>query len=187
MKAINPEERGKTFKELDLSSDVLPVERALGVHWCVENDSFGFRNELKDRPLTRRGILSTVSSVYDPLGLAAPFLLKGKIILQQLCADKKGWDEDIGEEHTSAWEKWRRVLPKLESIKVQRCFKQCIIFQTLRTLHMDKQATFALKMRGATSTAHCSLVKHVWHQSSQQPYHDWNSRQQQFQQQLLLC
>ena len=84
MKAINPEERGKTFKELDLSSDVLPVERALGVHWCVENDSFGFRNELKDRPLTRRGILSTVSSVYDPLGLAAPFLLKGKIILQQL-------------------------------------------------------------------------------------------------------
>ena len=61
MKEINPEERGKTFKELDLSSDVLPIERTL------------------DRPLTRRGFLSILISVYDPLDLAAPFLSNRKI------------------------------------------------------------------------------------------------------------
>jgi hypothetical protein len=36
------------------SRDALPIERALGVQWCVESDTFKFRIELADRPLTRR-------------------------------------------------------------------------------------------------------------------------------------
>ena len=39
-------------KELNLAVDPLPIERALGMMWCVENDSFWFRIELRDRPLT---------------------------------------------------------------------------------------------------------------------------------------
>ena len=49
----------KVLQNLDLTKDVLPVECALGVQWCVESDSLLFRVELKDQPLTRRGILST--------------------------------------------------------------------------------------------------------------------------------
>jgi len=82
--------KAKSVKNLDLTKDVLPVERALGVIWCAENDCFSFRTELKDTPLTRRGILSTVSSIYDPLGLATPFLLTGRRILQKLCVNCKG-------------------------------------------------------------------------------------------------
>ena len=59
-------------------------ERVLGVDWVVESDTFGFRIALKDKPLTCRGILATVSSIYDPLGMAAPFLFVGKKILQDL-------------------------------------------------------------------------------------------------------
>lgn len=110
MATISPEERGKTLKEIDLDSEVLPVERTLGVllyllYWCIENDSFGFRIVMNDQPLTRKVILSTVRSVYDPLWLAAPFLLKGKLILQQFCMNKKGWDEKLNEYQISAWEK----------------------------------------------------------------------------------
>lgn len=63
------ESRAKEIKELDLNRDLLPPERVLGVEWNIENDVFKFRITLKDKPLTRRGILSTVSSIYDPLGL----------------------------------------------------------------------------------------------------------------------
>ena len=52
---------------LDLPSEQLPIERVLGVQWSVELDYFGFSIVLKDQPLTRRGLLSTVASVYDPL------------------------------------------------------------------------------------------------------------------------
>ena len=60
------------------------IERALGVFWCIENDCFCFRIELKARPLTRRGILSTISSLFDPLGVASAFVLEGKRILQYM-------------------------------------------------------------------------------------------------------
>ena len=47
------------------------------------------------KPVTKRGILSTVSSVYDPLGMAAPFVLGGRLILQNLCKLELDWDDDI--------------------------------------------------------------------------------------------
>ena len=88
------ESRAKDIKELDLNCDFLPPERVLGVEWNIENDAFRFRITLNDKPLPRRCIiLSTVSSIYDPHGLAAPLLLRGKRILQLLCKESMGWDD----------------------------------------------------------------------------------------------
>ena len=50
------------FKESDLKVHPIPLKRALGVIWCVENDSFQFVIEIHDHPFTHRGILSTVGS-----------------------------------------------------------------------------------------------------------------------------
>ena len=73
--AIPHQDRSKNLQNLDITKDTLPVERALGVQWCIDSDTLQFRVEMKDQPLTRRGILSTVSSVFDPL------ILVGKSIL----------------------------------------------------------------------------------------------------------
>ncbi|KAK3754647.1 hypothetical protein QZH41_001706 [Actinostola sp. cb2023] len=83
IESIPIEDRAKGLKDIDLQYSTLPLERALGVQWCVENDVFQFKITIEDKPLTRRrGVLSTVSSVYDPLGFIAPVILKGKQILQ---------------------------------------------------------------------------------------------------------
>jgi len=95
IEAIPKEQRAKEVKDFDTTKDLLPVERALGVQWCVQSDHLQFRVELVDRPLTRCGILSTVSSIYDPLGLVAPFVLQGKRILQAICQDRAYWDDPI--------------------------------------------------------------------------------------------
>jgi len=89
LQAVEKDEVGKVFKGLNLDTNVLPIERGLDFNWCIQNDCFGFRITLKDRPLTKRGVLSSIRSLYDPLGLASPFLLQGKLLLQQLCAEKK--------------------------------------------------------------------------------------------------
>ncbi|XP_067023705.1 uncharacterized protein [Acropora muricata] len=117
------ESRAKEITELDLNHDLLPPERVLGIEWNIENDAFKFRITLKDKPLTRRGILSTVSSIYDPLGFAAPFLLRGKRILQLLCRESIGWDVAIPDELRIQWEMWRNELPLLKMMEVSRCFK----------------------------------------------------------------
>ena len=102
-----PEERHhQKIKDQDLNIGDLPVQRALGVHWNIENDYLGFKINLKDKPLTRRGMLSTISSVYDPLGVAAPFVLEGRKILQKLCQLKVGWDEKITDNLKKDWVLW---------------------------------------------------------------------------------
>ena len=124
-------ERAKEVKTLDLSKDDLPVERALCVVWCVETDTFGFKVDVKLKSPTRRGILSVVSSAYDPLGLAAPFVIPAKQLLQDLCRVNLEWDDPIPPEHKVRLERWMADLPKLpkffgnlgRSANVERCVK----------------------------------------------------------------
>ncbi len=72
LKSVPKSECAKTVTTLDLDQDMLPSERALGVLWKVETDTFGFVTSLKDKPETRRGLLSVTSSIYDPLDLSVP-------------------------------------------------------------------------------------------------------------------
>ena len=67
---------------MDLHQDHLPNERHLGLEWCIDIDHFQFVNNVKEKPTTKRGLLSTIAQVYDFPGLLAPFILKGKIRLQ---------------------------------------------------------------------------------------------------------
>ena len=69
------------------------MERVLGIYWDIDKDTFKFKIDLKEKPITRRGMLSIISSIYDPFGFVAPYTLKGKKLLQQLCQDEVGWDE----------------------------------------------------------------------------------------------
>ena len=101
LESIPIHDRAKDVKELDLAEDALPTERALSVLWCVENDKFGFKVNVKERPCTRRGILSIVSSIYDPLGLAVPFILPAKLLLQDLCRKGIAWDDEIPDNYSS--------------------------------------------------------------------------------------
>ena len=123
LEAVAAEDRAKEIKDLDLRHDTLPIQRSLGTYWCIESDTFQFRITLKDKPFTRRGILSTVSSVYDPLGIVCPVILTGKLLLRELVQQKADWDDPISEEIRPRWEKWRAELKELEKLEEHRCLK----------------------------------------------------------------
>ncbi|PIK41868.1 hypothetical protein BSL78_21265 [Apostichopus japonicus] len=55
MGTLPPEEHSKGVKDLNVMYNSSNIERALGVYWCVESDTFQFRISLQDKPLTRRG------------------------------------------------------------------------------------------------------------------------------------
>ena len=73
--SIPVEHRAPSRINLDLSA-TLPVERALGLQWCVENDTLGFRVVMKDTPLTQSSVLRTTSSILNPLGHASSFQIR---------------------------------------------------------------------------------------------------------------
>ena len=131
-----------SLREYDLSEGSALIECALGVHWCIESDELKFRIELKDSPLTRTGMLSTISSVYDPPGLAGPFILEGRKILQAVVHEKKSWDVEVSVIHRVRWEKWRSKLTMLEEVRIPRCVKSVGFGEvTSSTLHHFSDAS----------------------------------------------
>ena len=123
LKILPNTERSKTVATLDLDNSILPSERALGVLWNTEDDFFTFDSSVKDNPCTKRGLLSTMSSIYDPMGFVSPFILRAKIIFQSLCRSKIGWDEDIPEELAVQWRRWLDDLPIIATFQIPRCLK----------------------------------------------------------------
>ena len=123
LEAIPEVERSKKVRKIGARKDEPHIQRALGVQWCTESDKFGLNVCIKPRPPTRRGILSVATTVFDPLGFLAPFVLTAKQILQDLCRIKLGWDDKIPSEYGLRWENWLLDLPKLSSFPVNRCLK----------------------------------------------------------------
>ena len=136
-------DRTEGIKELDFSREPVPMERALGVHWCIESDTFNFTLSLRDRPCTRRGILSTISSIYDLLGFVAPVLLESKTILQELCRNNTGWDDPVPNDIQSKWFKWKSELEDLQSFAIPRCYKPINFGRVVRAeIHHFSDACF---------------------------------------------
>ena len=122
--------------------------------------------QLKGRPPTRRGLLSVVSSVYDPLGFISPFLLSAKIILQDLCQRKLKWDNGIPRDclHQTQW--WLESLPAMEQFSVQQCYKpkEFGMIANVQIHHFSDASEVSygavsyLTVIDADSKVHCSFV-----------------------------
>ncbi|XP_067945257.1 uncharacterized protein [Watersipora subatra] len=121
LKSIPITERASEPQGLVLYKDKLPAERTLGLEWRTDDDCFTFSNNLTKKPNTRRGILSVVSQIYDPLGLLAPFLLQGKMIMQRACKESEKWDDDVPEDIANDWNRWKSQLDELQDISIPRC------------------------------------------------------------------
>ena len=89
------------------------METALGVLWNIEEDVFKFKVNMKEKPKTRRDMLSTLSSVYDPLGFVAPFILQGKRILQHLSDETLQCDEIFPQSIQDNWKELQRNIQQL--------------------------------------------------------------------------
>ena len=110
------------MKAKDLSED-LPNNKALGICWDIEKDTFSFKIKLDGKPITKRGLLSMISSIYDPLGFPAPFALEGRRILQSLCNKNVQWDETVQQDVQSNWAKWVEQMNQLENLQISGCIQ----------------------------------------------------------------
>ena len=82
--------------------------------WNTEPDCFRFSVYSHQTPeSTKRGVLSRLSTVFDPLGVLAPYMLPAKCLIQSLWRKNKGWDEPLDEADQSIWKDWLEDLMRL--------------------------------------------------------------------------
>lgn len=122
LRAFPTEDHAKDIKELDLGAETIPTQRSLGLSWEVTTDTFTFQASPNNQPFTRRGVLSTVNSLFDPLGFVAPITIQGKFLLRGLSALESDWDVLLPPERYSEWEVWRKSLQELQQLHIPRVY-----------------------------------------------------------------
>ena len=126
LNSIPETERAPSVINLE-PDDALPCERALGTIWDVNDDKIKFKVKIAEKPVTRRGVLSIVSAIFDPLGFVSPVTLKAKTIIQRTFREKLGWDDPLPYEMRNEWQNWLETLKSLEKVSIDRCFKsECL-------------------------------------------------------------
>ncbi|VDI56725.1 Hypothetical predicted protein [Mytilus galloprovincialis] len=118
--AFEKDDLSEDLKNLDFSDDCLPVQRSLGVSWNLQSDNFTFQVSLDNKPYTRRGVLSVINGLYDPLGFAAPVTIAGKLILRETMKESTEWDEPLPPQFQSKWQSWKDSLKLLQQVEIPR-------------------------------------------------------------------
>ena len=159
--SLPADKRAPLIRECDMSKS--PITRTLGLHWHIVIDAFKFSITFMDlcHPRSRSSLLSTTTSIYDPLGLVAPFLLKGKKITQAVTKLKGSWEDEVPQELMMKWEEWRVELLGLQDLQVNRCYKPKGFVVASATLHCFSDACKIGYGQG-TYIRHVSTEGKVW-------------------------
>ena len=103
--------------------------KVLGMTWNKGSDQFEYHVEgiidLAERlKPTKRTMLKIVQKVYDPMGFLSPYLIRIKVLLQDLCRLNVGWDELLPDEVMTQWKSWITDLKKLKKFVIPRCVRK---------------------------------------------------------------
>ncbi|XP_063990368.1 uncharacterized protein LOC135169354 [Diachasmimorpha longicaudata] len=98
-----------------------PITRVLGLYCHQTSDTFQYKSkEFDSAVFTKKTTLSEIGQLFDPLGLIAPVVTPGKIIIQDLWKLKLNWDEPLPEDYQRQWKDFRLNLKTLNQISVPR-------------------------------------------------------------------
>ena len=111
------------FPEDQLFSD---YNRILGILWDKLRDTFIFdfaeiRAKFDENP-TKRSMLQSLASIYDPLGLITPVTVKMKNLYQNVCAEKIAWDTKLPSDILKEWQRIINSFYQIDQIIVGRMY-----------------------------------------------------------------
>lgn len=131
LKQFDQNDFAKDLRSMDLGSDVLQTQRTLGVVWDIESDKINFQVSKKLKPYNRRGVLSMINSLFDPLGFVSPVTLRGKVLLREIMqpSSSTNWDDPLPESFREQWENWVESLHYLKDIKIPRMYSRFSLVQ----------------------------------------------------------
>lgn len=114
-------------RETKEGNKIVEGGKILGIPWNDVTDEFVLKvNELSDNLKnvnpTKRNVLSAVASVYDPIGFIQPLVIKLKLLFQEVCSKKIGWDDYIGNDLNQKWNVIIREVAAFNEVKFPRCY-----------------------------------------------------------------
>ena len=84
LKSLPQDDLSANCQSVNLDLGKILLERALGILWNADNGTIKVKAVMKQFPLSKKGLLSFISPVFDLLGLLTLSVLEAKLILLQL-------------------------------------------------------------------------------------------------------
>jgi len=116
----NIEKTERTIQDLDFAANEPYIHRTLGLKWKIDADSLVFDSRPKDATMTKRGVISVISQIFDPCGYLAPFVVRAKLFAQELWRRGLTWDETFSDDLQKIWQSWLEELDDLHDFKLPR-------------------------------------------------------------------
>ena len=110
----------------DAENKIPPTEeKVLGMRWNVETDTININpDKVKDllgkKLKTKRHLWKLVPSIYDPMGLLSPYVVKGKEIVSEACEVVKGWDSNLPQNVVDKARDWASEFDQIGDITWNR-------------------------------------------------------------------
>ena len=99
------------------------VTKVLGMVWNTQSDELSISTkkiETTEPATTKREVLATIASIYDPLGMMTPAIINMKIFLQELWEKEMEWDEPLDETDKDRWMSLTKDLKELSNVQLPR-------------------------------------------------------------------
>lgn len=111
--------------KVDLDREKLPSTKTLGVGWVAKQEVFIFEetSPSDDMKYTKRNSLRKIATLFDPLGLLAPFSIRAKILLQEMWTAGLEWDEEMNTTLINSAQTWFRELHDLKQVQVRDFYR----------------------------------------------------------------
>ncbi|XP_064637049.1 uncharacterized protein LOC135493569 [Lineus longissimus] len=118
--------------------------KTLGVLWDPVADVITFKvKEKQMQTITKRSVLSRLSMLFDPLGLATPVTIRAKVAMQAIWRlDNLGWNDELPPDYTELWTKLFQDFKELEKVQLPRCVKPKGAIGGSSELHVFGDASF---------------------------------------------
>lgn len=96
--------------------------KTLGISWDANEDKlkYSINVAINEKKVTKRTVLSTISQIFDPLGLVGPVIITAKLFIQELWQQKFDWDQDIPNYLKERWLQFVSELEILNQISIKR-------------------------------------------------------------------
>ena len=99
------------------------TEKVLGYLYDAKQDTISlsdFNFEENQQGITKRQLLSNISKVFDPLSLALPVTIRGRILMKQVWTEGTAWDEDVSPAVLAEWQRLKKDLLSLREFQFSR-------------------------------------------------------------------
>lgn len=99
------------------------MAKVLGLNWDAETDELSIpikKSSAFEQASSKREVLAAIASIYDPLGMLSPTIIKLKLFLQELWEKDMDWDDPLSNDDRETWIELTKDLNELATVQIPR-------------------------------------------------------------------